>query len=198
MTALAKARAPGERNDSRAYAWFVVVVPPQKELAAERILGKEGFATFVPVRREYRYANKIARAQGRKTERRFALMPRYLFLGMGAGTPGWDRVVCYRLVQGIIGHEGRPLEVPHDTCHGQPGLRDLMWRHNAGDFNAPGYQRYMETHREFGPGDDVLAIDENLKGKVIEIIEDRARVELPFFGAYRVVEVGLANLRAAE
>ena len=73
------------RLDSREYDWFVLCVAPQRELAVEKILGGEGFATFVPTRREFRFANHIARMKKRKTEKTYPLFPRYILLGCQIG-----------------------------------------------------------------------------------------------------------------
>jgi len=59
------------RLDHAAYTWFALTTPPQKELVVERLLTQTGFATFVPTRKEWRFANRIARAKRRKTEKTY-------------------------------------------------------------------------------------------------------------------------------
>lgn len=188
-------------TDSRTFTWYALTTAPQREFAVQSILDREGFATFVPVRREFRYVNKTARIQRRKVEKVYPLMPRYVFLGMADGTPGWGRVFCFmldptdnrgRAITGIIGHEGKPSPIPHAP------LRDMMVRHNKGAFNAPGFQRYMQTKREFAVGDKVLTEDGLFEGRVIDITDAKARVLVEFLGAQRIVDADLERLVAAE
>ncbi len=197
------------RLDSRDYRWFVLCVPPQKELAVERIMGAEGFATFVPVAKEHKFANAAARGRMDKKLVSLPLMPRYVFLGMSDNTPGWARVFCYtsifnrhkqRIATGVIGMNGRPYEVPHDTVRGKDGkpdrvgIRTFMLRHNAGEFNAPSYHKYMQTHREFEPGDMVITEDELFTGKVIEIDGHTALLDLEIFGGRHKTRIALEKL----
>ncbi len=129
------------RLDSSAFAWFVLCVRAQTELATEKIMGPsgEGFATFLPVSREFKFANGPARARMQKTEVALPIMPRYVFLGMSGLTPGWERVFCYtgifnrykrRIVTGVLGVDGKPCRVRHEP------LRLFMLRHSKGEFNA--------------------------------------------------------------
>ncbi len=188
-----------KRLDSRNYDWFVLVVPPQRELAVEKILSDdEGFATFVPVTRKYDFANGAARARMEKTEVLLPLMPRYVFLGMKSGrTPGWDRVFCYtgifnrykrRIATGVLGVDGKPCQVRHEP------LRLFMLRHSSGSFNAPSYHKHMQTHREFSVGDTVQTEDELFTGRVIDITDNRARVFIDIFGGGHEASIPLANL----
>lgn len=188
-------------SDSRAYRWYALTTAPQKELAVQKILDRDGFATFVATKTEFRYVNRTARVQRRKVERTYPLMARYVFVGMNEGTPGWGRISAFmhsvgdargRAITGVIGQNGKPSPIPHDP------LRDLMVRHASGRFNAPGYQRWMETRREFGVGDRVLTDIEGIEGKVIEITDAKARVLMEFLGASREVHIPLEKLAAAE
>ena len=187
------------RLDSREFDWYVLCVPPQTELAAEKIMGAEGFATFVPVTVRYDYANGAAKARKQKTEIRLPIMPRYCFLGMSGQTPGWDRVFCYvgifnrykhRIATGVLGVDGKPCMVRHGP------LRKFMLRHSSGMFNAPSYHKYMTTHREFSVGDMVQTEDELFTGQVIEITDNRARVFIKIFGGGHEASIPLENLVA--
>ncbi len=187
------------RPDSREYSWYVLCVPPQKELAVEAIMGREGFATFVPTRREFRFANGIARMKKRKTEKTYPLFPRYLFLGMSGQTAGWDRVFCFtgtlnyrrrRVITGVIGIDGVPYQVPHDPIY------KLMERFNKGHFNCPEREQYMQTHREFKEGDEVLTEDGLFEGKVMEINKNIATLLIDIFGGHREIRVELDKLVA--
>lgn len=175
------------------------------------------------MRREFRWTNRVTKAQGRKRERYFPLLPRYLFIGMNAQTPGWERVLCFvermepgrggwkqpidgpvrlkprRGITGIITMNGEPYRVPHDSRgKDRPGLRDLMWRFAGGDFNAPDAHRHMATHREFEVGDRVTTMVENMTGVVIEITDTKARVLVELFGGQHEVTSDLARLSLAS
>ena len=186
------------RLDSRNYNWFVLVVPPQKELAVEKIMVGEGFATFVPVKRQHKFANAAARGRGIRTEKALPIMPRYVFIGMAPDiTPGWDRVFCYtgifnrykrRVANGVLGVDGRPCRVRHGP------LRAFMLRHSAGEFNAPGYHVSEHVHRQFAPGDLVATEDELFAGRVVDIRGNRARVFIEIFGGGHEVSIPLEKL----
>ena len=185
------------RLDSREYDWFVLCVPPQREFAVEMIMGKEGFATFVPVVKEHKFANAAARARKVKTEVKLPIMPRYIFLGMSDNTPSWDRVFCFkgifnyrreRVLTGVLGVNGKPCRVRHEP------LRKFMLRHSAGEFNAPSYHKFMQTHREFEPGDMVITEDELFTGRVVDITDNRARVFIEIFGGSYEVSIPLEKL----
>lgn len=196
------------RLDSREYHWFVLCVPPQREKAVKIILTDVGFATFVPMKFEPKFANRAARARMKKTQVELPIMPGYCFLGMNSNTPGWAGALRFRIITGILWHGGKPYEVPHDTRPGhkgrdgapdvpeRPGLRDLMWRHNAGAFNAPGHHSYMQTHDEFEEGDNVTSIA-GLEGRVTKITGNRAKFLVNILGGEHEVEIALVNLRRA-
>ena len=187
------------RLDSREYDWFVLCVAPQRELAVEKILGGEGFATFVPTRREFRFANHIARMKKCKTEKTYPLMPRYIFVGMSDRTPGWERIFCFtgalnyrreRIISSVIFMNGKPYQIPHDPIH------DLMDRFNHGHFNCPEREKYMQTYREFKVGDEVLTEDGLFEGRVKEIDGNIATMLVNIFGGNREIMVALDKLVA--
>ncbi len=191
------------RLDSREYSWYVLCVPPQTELAVETIMGGEGFATFVPVAIKPKFANGAARARMIKTEVARPIMPRYIFLGMAPGlTPGWARVFCYtgifnprkrRLATGVLGVDGRPVEVRHEP------LRKFMLRHSKGEFNAPGYHKKMrQTGREFGPGDMVSTEGDSITFKVIDIEDGKAAGFVKMFNKVHRVNVSIEDLFLVE
>ena len=180
------------RLDSRAYSWYAVCVPPQKEFVFQRLLDRDGFATFVPTRKEWRFANRIARVKKRKSEKVYPVMPRYVFVGMNTGTPGWDAVFRFNIIHPtVIGFDGEPYQIPNDP------LYRLMREHNRGRFNAPDSHRYMQTHREFKAGDMVLTDDGLFEGRVQELQGNMARVFIEMFGSSREVMVDIDKLVAA-
>jgi len=92
----------------------------------------------------------------------------------------------------VVGFNDTPYAIPHDP------LWRLMRQHNAGRFNAPEWERYMQTHREFGPGDKVITDDGLWEGRVVEIRGRMARIFIELFGAEREVEVATDTLVAAQ
>ena len=202
------------RLDSREYNWYVLCVPAQEELAVQKIMDGEGFATFVPVAIKPKFANAAALARMVKVEVALPIMPRYMFIGMSDRTPGWARVFCYtgifnrykrRLATGVLGVNGKPAEVRHDTIKGKngepdmPGLRAFMLRHSKGEFNAPGYHKKMrQTGREFGPGDTVTTEGEGITFRVIDIEDGKAGGFVKMFGKVHKVNVSIENLFLVE
>ncbi len=184
------------RLDSRAFRWFVLCVPPQRELFAKGVLKDEGFAVFVPVAREPKFANGAARARMIKTEVSVPIMPRYVFLGMNKHTPGWFGALRFTMITGVIWHGGKPYQVPHDSRVGttpRPGIRELMWRHNRGEFDSPDHHKYMQTHNEFEEGADVIT-DLGFEGRVEKITEDKAKVLIEILGSFHEIDIDLAKL----
>lgn len=202
------------RLDSRDYRWFAICVPPQKEFVFQRLLDGDGFATFVPTRKVWRFRNHQARVQGKKHEVEYPIMPRYVFVGMNDHTPGWAEVFRYRVFfdrvsedqlrrrdrpgyrdrhvkASIVGFDGQPYQIPNRP------LYNLMLAHNAGTFNAPDSHKYMQTHYEFGPDDRVITDDGLFEGRVQEISGNMAKVFIEIFGGYREIEVSLDKLVAA-
>jgi len=174
--------------DCRDYDWSLLCTPPQREFLAERLLIGEGFATFVPIRREFRFDNRVAKARRVKTEKHYPLLPRYIFLGMNEETPSWYSVFRFRVITSVVGIGNVPAKVYHKP------LFDLIQRHARGRFNAPHQHRYMQTHREFKVGSTVFTSDGVLRGKVREIQGNMAKVLTRFLGADRIISVPLDNL----
>ena len=202
------------------WRWFALTVPPQRERTVATILGQPkagGFATFVPVRTEFRL--RKSRYSRKKVETTYPLMPRYVFVGMNDRTGGWAHIFnimdrdqydprTRRLerrsipfaqkratVLGVVGMAGQPVEIPVRN------LIDLRRRSSDGAFTAPNAHAFMQTHREVAVGDVAELLDApvpGMTGRVIEIdeINGRAMVEQEFFGSLRRVEVALDRVAA--
>lgn len=198
---------PSSRLDSRSYIWFAARTAPSQETVAAALLARAGFATFLPTAVKFRWGTRVNRARRQKVAIEYPLMPGYVFFGMGAGTPGWGAVlytsttgrsgrpIAHRRkpVIGIISHEdGRPYAIPHRN------IRDLMWRHAGGKFDAPTRERWMQTYAEFAEGDLVQTEDELWKGRVISFRDSRATILVSLLGADREVEVDVASLLKIE
>lgn len=173
------------------FDWYVLRIMTGQELTIERWISRDGFATFCPVRREYRYRNQVARAKKRKHQAKYPLLPGYVFFGLSNQTPSWSALWRYSAIIGVIGDHGIPRR-----CQHRP-LADLMQRHARGEFTAPDIHAHMATYREFSIGDNVTTIDGSLNGKVISLTGSKARVLMDFFGAERIVEARTENLVAA-
>lgn len=184
------------RTDPKAYRWFALTVPPQREKAVNGILQNAGFATFLPVRREFRYANRVQRMKRKKKLESFPLIPGYVFVGMNEHTPGWWNILRFGIITGIIGHDGRPVEIPSDES--ARGLGKLMADDSAGRYNAPGVHAHMKTFKEFRVGDRVLTEDRLFEGRVIEMRDTRAKVMVEIFGTTRYADIAIDRLEAAE
>lgn len=175
--------------------WFLVRVPSGKELAAERILDDAGLIVFVPTETRFRRANRYAK---RKREIRFPLAPGYLLTGFAPVARmdlyPWADLFRYRIVTGVVGHEGRPLAVPF--CQ----VRRLLVRHHAGEFMAPRMQEFMRSGHEFAQGDRVEVLEGPFEGHIAEVrtIKGKtAQMVLNIFGAKRLIEVPVDALGRA-
>jgi hypothetical protein len=88
-------------------------------------------------------------------------------------------------------HADAPLRQTHRS-------RDLMWHQEAVEFNAPDYQKWMDTQRTFAPGDDVTTLDETLQGRVLDMKDRVASVLINFMGFPRVYTLDVDKLRAVQ
>jgi len=179
-----------------ALRWYALVVPPQKEFVAQKILRRYGLRTFVPVRTEFRHASaKAKRRREPKRAVRFAVSPRYVLAGFKPGAPLWFDLFSLPVVSGVVGGmDGRPLLLPNREV-----LR--LIRRTATGINAPDAQRFMRTHHEFAVGDDVRVMDGPFEGMVVPVVgigTGLARLGMNLFGgAVDGVELPLDMLEAA-
>lgn len=203
-------------EDSRAYTWYALRVQPQRELSVQRVLDDLGFASFVAVSKRWESPNRQTKAKWEKREVMRPIMPGWVFVGMNAATPGWDRIVWIPLITGIVSWGGRPMAIPHDqrpirNSRGEivghrDGLRKMIWEQAEGRFNAPNYERWQDTRARFAPGDEVVTqhtdeIGQQIRAKVLEISDRRCKLLLErglFDGAVREVEADMTRLRKVE
>jgi transcription antitermination factor NusG len=191
LTRLGKAN--GDLSDQR-YAnlrWFIVRVAPQKEMAATLILERQGKAVLYPRESRYRRSNKYAKTK-REVWRPLAV--RYLFVGFQDREPDWLSVFRIRCINGVVGINGNPMEVPHRQ------VTQFVWR-NANRM-APIEQRHMVSNKEFAEGQRVEILRgsfNNQTGQVTEIRGKTAMVILSIAGkSFPPVEVGLDNLASID
>lgn len=171
--------------------WFALIVPPQKEFVAQKILRRYGLRTFVPVRREWRRRNKFSKE---KELRKFPLTPRYLFAGFDQGVPLWFNLFNLPVISGVVGIADEPMPIP------VAAMCEFITK-TGGGMNAPEVQKFMRTHREFKVGDLVEIVDspfDGLKVPVHSIEGNRAKVVLELFGGQvDSIEIALDKLVAA-
>ena len=194
------------------YRWHVLTVNPQRlaittkrlriakenntepEPLLQEMLRREGFATFLPVRQEFRKPHRFAKVRD-KVERRYPLLPGYLFIGMSASTPSWYGIFRFDMVGGVLGRDGIPAVISARD------ISNLAGRSMSGAFKAPGAHQHMQTYREFQVGDMAEFGDGPMAGtpiKVIDIDGASATIRHMFFGSEREVVVSLENLVAAQ
>lgn len=176
--------------------WFAFRTEPQKEFIAHAILNRAGFVSYTPIRQEYRFANRFARAKRKKTLKTFPLMVGYIFVALPPEALGW---FCYyhkpECVYGVVGFAGAPVEIEHEI------ILAMAEEHGGIDYLAPDYERFMRTYKEFKPGDRVEIVDGALLGHqvVVEEIEgDQARAIIQMLGKEMQVAIPLMDLEAAE
>jgi transcription antitermination factor NusG len=169
--------------------WYALLVPPQKEFIAQRILHAKGLPTFVPVERKWRRKNKFTKTKELKT---YALAPRYVFIGFRLGERLWFDLFNMHVISGVVGLHGVPKEIPNEA------MVSLISRY-ANGLVAPDVQRFMRTRREFKAGDKVEIVEGPFAGhkvNVQEIVGSKATIVLELFGTEKNVSVGLDILEA--
>jgi len=180
--------------DPSDFAWFVALVPPGREKAARTIFRNIGLKTptiYVPMRREFRHANKFTRTKRLKRAIEYPIAPGYCFIGHDRRyPPKWGLVFRFGIVRGTLGQDGIPAPLSADI------VASMMDRESRHEFAAPEYQRWMETHHEWALGD--MVTDGTLRGKVIEICGSMATIETQLFGTPRKATAPIKKLRAVE
>lgn len=177
--------------------WYALLTRAGSELDVEALLTAEGIVAVVPVRREWRRVNRYVK---RKAQVRYSLLPRYVFVGFGAGQASdYDdevRAICsimrrLTLVQGVVGWDDLPRRmVAREVA---VFLRDL------GEVIAPKWQKHVKSGKEFEIGDEAQITAGPFEGhivKVDDVIGRQAKVtlDLLFGGGAHNVLVPLANL----
>lgn len=168
--------------------WYLARVPSQKVFAAEQILDDAGLIVFAP--EETRFRRPCGKVKT-KREIRVALMPGYLMVAFPPGPVEWGKLLRFDIVKGLIGHDGRPLEIPFAQ------VERLLERHSAGEFRAPQVQQWMQTYREFAVGERVEVLDGPFEGHIVDVAELRGQnavMVLQMFGSPMEVEIPTQHL----
>lgn len=167
--------------------WYALLVPPQKEFAAQDVLKRLGIVSFCPFESLWRHKNKYSKE---KELRHFPIMPRYVFAGF-SDAPPWYSLFQLPIIASVVGLSGNPA-----TIHGMP---DLIRRFRNG-LKRPDHEKHMRTHREYAAGDLAVIVDSAMSGRVVHVtsIENgHAFFTLEMFGAQMTLSLPTEKLEAA-
>ena len=172
------------------YAWYALLVSPQKEFAVQEILTRKGFLTYCPTDKRWRKSSRYVRE---KELRSFPLVPGYLFVGMPAYSEPWHEVFKVNMVRGCIGYGGKPFAMP-------PTSMERMVRRFRNGFQRPTEEKFMRTYKEFKAGDVVRIAEgffQSFEVPVIEIDGLMATVLVEIFGVQKPVRIETESLEPA-
>jgi len=173
--------------------WFIVRVPPGKELTATRVLEAHGMLVTYPTHRMQRKASRHVSRMVDMGER--PSLSGYVFIAFAPSIDDddipWFQVRKVHLVNSIVGDgERKPLRVPYGGAHG-------MWR-----LFAPAVFLTMQVTQQarIYRRDRVKVSDgpfAKFEGFVEDIGEGDAKVLLELFGRKVPVTLGLGQLEKA-
>lgn len=171
---------PGPRR------WHALIVPPQRETAAEAWLKVRGIYAFHPVKRRF------TTIRGKRVERHQRYLPGYVF----ANVPGqmvWYRLFASPLISDAIRmHSGEPGILRADDLRMIQAMRP---RDEAADAAKAARAAGAKL---FAPGDAVEITKGPLAGTRSEVVEIRAGsaiLRLTMFGSEREAEVDFQIMR---
>lgn len=167
--------------------WYALLVPPQKEFAAQEVLRRFGVASFCPFESAWRQRSRYTRE---KELRHYPIMPRYVFAGFSS-RPDWYLLFTLPIISSVVGIHGQPARVS--------GLPDLIRRFRNG-LRRPEHERHMRTHREYAAGDMAVIVDSAMAGRVVHVtsIENgHAFFTMEMFGAEMRLSLPADKLEAA-
>jgi transcription antitermination factor NusG len=164
--------------------WYVVLVPPQKEILIERLLGICNFPAFVPIQFRWRRVNSHQKV------RRFVpyvMASRYVFIGTDDGEFPWARLLQLGLINSPLMFEGRPVWIPRDTMRGLfETTRETEDRQTA-----------VRVNKSVVVGDEVLITEGPFRDHVVKVkgIErGRARAIVELFQTAHEIELDMGTL----
>ena len=184
-------RSARSRLTSSDLRWYCLVVAPQHDMAAQRILRDKGFHSFVPL--DYRY-RKVSKFSKKKMRVVTPAMPGYMFIGMERGREDWPTVMDINVVAGVIGVRGCPVSVD-----GAEVLAFLVG--GADKWSVPKEHRFMQSNKEYDVGDDVKIAIGPWSGQIVtvrEIDRTKAKISLEVFGAAHDIVLPLDALVPSE
>ncbi|MBT9288475.1 transcriptional activator RfaH [Hyphomicrobiaceae bacterium 22] len=148
------------RDSAAGHRWYVVHTLPNRESLACMHMGRQGWATFLPlVERTRRHARRIETV-------RVALFPRYLFVSLDVTRDRWRAVNGTTGVASLVMARDRPSPVPD-------GLVETL----AAAVRPDGV---IEPDYGYQPGDRVRLIAGPMAGSVGELLslDAKGRVEV--------------------
>ena len=169
--------------------WFVVLVPPQRELVVERILTMCGWRVLLPLVYRYRRVNSRQRLKKRMA---YVVASRYVFLGVPKGEPfPWARLLKLDLTNGVLSFEGAPVGLSQEV------MLQLWARMRQAD--AKPIPSAVRLNRGLEAGDMAVITNgpfRTFEAQLESIDRGRSQVEVNLFGQKLKVEVSLSDLEA--
>lgn len=176
-----------DRLLAKELAWFVVLVPPQKELCVERVFTLCGWDVLVPLQYRYRRVNS---RQKTKRLMAYVMASRYVFVGIPKTEPfPWSKFLRMQLVSGLMSVDGLPVTIPAETMRG-------LWSRMRERDGKPGTSK-VRLNRGIEVGDYVKIASGPFKDFEVRIdgIESgRAQVVVGIFGSATPAEVSIDEL----
>lgn len=173
--------------------WFALQVRSGSEFTAGDTL-HDYFHIYPYVPYEHVWGRE-SRHTKKRVRRRVALLPGYILGGFTESPPRWYDLYLNKVITGVLGWEGRPIELRWQA------IWELMQLHGSGAFDAPEHQQHMAKGYEFEVGDHVKIVKGPLEGievTVAQILDDRARVVFHMLGEQRAAELNVGTLIRME
>ena len=177
--------------------YYVFRTPPQREVYTTHLLRQYGLDVICLMRPELKRAHRRHKVASIPKRQPVPALRPYIFIDM-APRMAWQRLhLCPVEVRpvGINGKPPKPLSASGVAYISKP-QRGLWW-----DTEAPKSLSADSTEPDFAIDDLVMIYGcgfDGLKGKVVDISGDKAKVLLPLFGSQREVSIpNSAAVRAA-
>lgn len=164
-------------------AWYALRVESQKELRCAKILRDSGISATVPYEQKYRGINRYRK--GRKLKS-FPLMWGYVLVRLERPVNWLKLFEDFSFLRSVVSVEHVPVAL--DGAQVDAFLSRADRKH----FVDSPLVRNMRTHCEYSVGDDVILDNDafhGLRGRVVDLTEDDAKILIQFLGAERAVTI---------
>lgn len=192
---MAKAAIGRQAELAKDMDWYALLVPPQKEFVAQEILKRQGYLTFVPFEKKWRFRSRYS--QGKEL-RDYPMMPRYVFAAFRpvdddgrALIPRWFDIFNLQIIKGVVGLHGVPKRIN--------GIPALIRTYRNG-LRRPDEEKFMRTHKEYAEGDLAIIKDPRFIDRIVTVdkIEDgRAWFKIELFNEQIELSLPADRLEAA-
>lgn len=165
--------------------WFAIRTAPQRELAVEAMLRRQGYDVFCPL--ETKLRKSISKGRRVVREVTYPLFVRYIFVG---GKFSWLHLMAERHVTGVVGFDGRPAPISDAEIR----------RLRAMSGTAVPHRHSVNPHRALRTGELAEITAGAFAGQVVKVDGlhgTKARIFVNLFGSIKSVEIDAANLVAA-